>query len=83
MDNASSRRTDEHLAAILDETSTWTVNGVDGEVLCMAASLRHALQKVEDCTSAGQIVTGVGRRPHYDVIVLRVQFERLALLVTA
>jgi hypothetical protein len=83
MDEASSRRTDEQLAAILYETSTWSVNGASGEVLCTAASLRHAFQKAEEYIFAHETVTGVARRPHYDIIVYRAQLERVGMLVTS
>jgi hypothetical protein len=59
----STRRTDDQLAGILDETGSWTVNGASREVLCMAASLRHAIEEARLCMLEYRAVSAVVLRP--------------------
>jgi hypothetical protein len=72
-----SSRTDEQLEAILRETGDWIVRGREGQILCMAASLRRAIERAADFAASDAIVTGISRLPVGDIIVLPDQIMRL------
>lgn len=76
---ASSHRTDEQLAAILDQTENWTVHGPAGRRLGSATSLRHAL----DRAAGYALVVAVCLQPHDRIIVFLDQMERLRNSVAA
>jgi 2-methylisocitrate lyase-like PEP mutase family enzyme len=79
MDNlrSSSRRTDEQLEAILDETAHWVVNGRQGQALCATGSLHQALDRANQYASSGAVVTAVCRLPGDNIIVFAEQMKRL------
>jgi hypothetical protein len=74
---SKSRRTDDQLEAILDESGHWTVNGRQGKVLCSAASLHRAIDRAHEYGVAGAVVTAVCRLPSDNIIVFEEQMERL------
>jgi hypothetical protein len=75
---ASSRRTDDQLLFITDQTAEWTVHGRGGVELGLFASLREALRAVFRLEANGVHVFAVCRQPDEDVVVFREQMERLA-----
>jgi len=77
MDNlGTSYRTDQDLTAMLYETANWSVRGQQGNILCMAASLKRAIERTDAFSSSGAIVTGL-TRPVGDIIVPPDQIRRL------
>jgi len=77
----SNLRTDEQLDAMLHEAGHWTVNGRDGQVLCSAASLRSALDRVAEYSASGVAVTAICRQPGNNIIVFAEQMERLRQII--
>jgi hypothetical protein len=76
-DRSASFRSDEHLAAILDEPNDWTVNGPRGVVLGTANSLRIAIEMAGEFYRWGGRVVYVARKPSSDVIVFMAQIQKL------
>ena len=74
---ASSRRTDDQLLFIMDQTAEWTVHGRAGVELGLFASLREALRAVFQLEADGVHVFAVCRQPNEDVVVFREQMGRL------
>jgi hypothetical protein len=74
---ASSRRTDEQLLFMIDQTAEWTVNGRAGAELALFGSLREALKAVFRYEADRIHVFAVCHRGD-DVVVFREQVERLA-----
>ena len=70
-------RTDDQLEAILTETGDWVVNGRQGRVLCLAASLGRALERAEAYAASGAVVIAITRLPADNIIVFAGQMERL------
>ena len=77
----SSFRTDQQLIAILDETSDWTISTAGGDVLSVAASLRHAIQKIGNSQRAYVGMASVARSPLGDIIVFTRQVDRLETII--
>ena len=75
---ASSRRTDDQLLFMMDQTTEWTVNGRAGMALGLFASLREALNAVFRFEADGIHVFAVCTHPRDDVVVFREQMGRLA-----
>jgi hypothetical protein len=75
---ASSRRTDDQLLFMMDQTAEWTVNGRAGAVLALFGSLRDALTAVFRFEADGVHVFAVCRHPHEEVVVFREQVGRVA-----
>jgi hypothetical protein len=75
---SSSRRTDDQLLFILDNTAEWTVTGRAGAVLGLFASLREALRAVFGYEIVGVHVFAICSHPGDDIVVFREQVERLA-----
>ena len=75
---ASSRRTDDHLLFIMDQTAEWTVHGRAGAVLGLCGSLREALKAVFQYEATGVHVFAISSHPRADVVVFREQAERVA-----
>jgi hypothetical protein len=75
------RRSDEQLDLILFETATWTVNGRNGQVLCTAPSLRHALDRSTGFATSGAVVIALCRLPADNIIVFAAQAERMRKLL--
>lgn len=75
---ASSRRTDDQLLFIMDQTAEWTVHGRAGVGLGLFWSLRGALTAVFRFEAGGVQVFAVCRHPRDDVVVFREQVARLA-----
>ena len=75
---ASSRRTDDQLLFIMDQTAEWTVHGRAGVEIGLFASLREALRAVFRFEANGVHVFAVCRQPDEDVVVFREQVGRLA-----
>jgi hypothetical protein len=84
MDNlqTSSRRTDEQLEAILNDVGRWVVNGHQGQPLCAAASLRHAIDRADEIASSGAVVIAICHLPNDNIIVFSEQMERLRRNIT-
>jgi hypothetical protein len=77
MDNlGTTYRTDWDLTAMLFETANWSVQGQQGNVLCMAASLQRAIERTDALSSSGAIVTGLTTSGG-DIIVPPDQIRRL------
>jgi hypothetical protein len=75
---ASSRRTDDQLLFMMDQTAEWAVNGRAAAVLGLFGSLREALRAVFGFEAAGVNVFAVCRHPRDEIVVFREQVERLA-----
>ena len=73
-------RSDEQLDAILFETTTWTINGLNGQVLGTAPSLRQALDTAASVTASGTVVVTLCRMPDDNIIVFPPQIRRLQKL---
>jgi hypothetical protein len=84
MDNfqSSSRRTDEQLEAILNDVARWVVNGRQGQPLCTAASLRHAIDRAHLLATSGAVVIAICRLPNDNVIVFSEQIKRLQRMIS-
>jgi hypothetical protein len=78
---SSNRWTDEQLEAILSETSNWSVNGRQGQVLCQAASLRRATERAAEFATSGAVVTAICHMPSNDIIVFSEQIARLRKII--
>jgi hypothetical protein len=77
-----SHRSDEQLAAILDETADWVVDDVGGLIEgCVVHSLREGLHQSEEHTRAGQGVRAVAQLPRGGIIVFDAQMRRMAQLI--
>ncbi len=74
---SSNHRTDEQLEAILSETGDWAVNGTLGQVLCLAASFRRALERAAEYAASGAVVTTICRLPSASIVVDQKQIARL------
>jgi hypothetical protein len=70
-------RTDEQLHAILCETGDWSVTGLQGQILCMAASLERAIQRAAEYSASDAVVTGLTRLPAGDIVVPAAQIRSL------
>jgi hypothetical protein len=73
----SNLRTDEELRAILNETGRWAVNGQQGQVLCLAASLQRAIERASDYALSDAVVVGVSRLPGDNIVIPPAQIDRL------
>jgi hypothetical protein len=78
VDKPSTRRTDEQLSAMLDDTREWSVNDKRGRVLYRAASLRDAVTEAMVYHAASQDVIAVCQQPGALAIAFRAQTRRLA-----
>jgi hypothetical protein len=77
-DIASSRRTDDQLMFILDQTAEWTVNGRAGVALGLMQSLRDTLRAVFEYEAVGHHVFAVCKHPGDEIILFREQIQRVA-----
>jgi hypothetical protein len=75
---ASSRRTDDQLLFMMDQTAEWTVNGRAGVALGSFGNLREALKAVFRYEADGVHVFAVCCHPRDDIVVFREQMGRLA-----
>jgi hypothetical protein len=73
-------RSDEQLDTILFETATWTINGLNSQILGTAPSLRQALDIAASFTASGVVVVALCRKPADNVIVFPPQTKRLRKL---
>jgi hypothetical protein len=71
LDRSSTRRSDEELAAILDEPCEWKLTGRRGAVLGFADCLRDAMRMA--CEGRG--VIAIAREPDSAIIVFAMQFQ--------
>jgi hypothetical protein len=78
---SSSFRTNDQLAAILDEVSDWVVTGRQGKGLCHAASLRLAIDRGADYAASGAVVIALRRLPSDKIIVFPVQIANLRKVI--
>jgi hypothetical protein len=76
-DAQTNRWTDDELRAILNETGRWAVNGQQGQVLCLAASLQRAIERASDYALSDAVVVGVSRLPCDDIVIAPAQIDRL------
>jgi hypothetical protein len=74
---ASSRRTDDQLLFIMDQTAEWTVNGRAGAELGLFVSLRDALGAVFRYEADGVHVFAVCSHPTNDIVLFREQVTRI------
>jgi hypothetical protein len=74
---ASSRRSDDQLLFIMDQTADWTVNGRGGIALGMFRCLRDALRAVFRYELAGHHVLAVCSKPGEAIIIFREQMARV------
>jgi hypothetical protein len=70
-------RTDEQLEAILAETGEWAVVGTNDQLLCLGASLRHAIDLALDEMFGERIVIALARRPSDRTVVFMDQMFRI------
>ena len=73
-------RSDEQLDTILFETAIWTINGLNGQGLGSAPSLRRALDRAANFTASGAVVVALCRMPDDNIIVFPPQIRRLQKL---
>lgn len=73
----STHRSDEQLESRLYETANWTVNGVQGVVLCEVASLHLAIKKAAQFAAMGREVVAIMRRRPPEIVVLAGQVRKL------
>jgi hypothetical protein len=73
----STRRTDEQLESIFYATPNWTVNGIQGVVLCEVASLRLAIENVAQFAARGREVVALIRGRPVEIVVLSDQVRTL------
>ncbi|MGD0433653.1 MAG: hypothetical protein ABSA58_21435 [Acetobacteraceae bacterium] len=81
MEASADRRTDGELMAMLDERSTWTVNGRHGKIHYLALTLRAAIVRSVAFDSERPAVMELCRQPSDNVIVSAPQLHRLKKLV--
>jgi hypothetical protein len=81
--NISTSRSDDQLESGLYETANWTVNGVQGVVLCEVASLRLAIEKAGQFAAMGREVVALMRRRPPEIVVLPAQVRKLTNLLPA
>jgi hypothetical protein len=81
MEASADRRTDGELMAMLDERSTWTVNGRHGKIHYLALTLRAAIVRSAAFDSERPVVMELCRQPSDNVIVSAPQLHRLKKLV--
>jgi hypothetical protein len=74
--------TDDELLSILDETSTWIINGNQDLVLCFSLSLRAALERAADFARSGATVYKICRQPGDNIVVMGPQVVHLIKVVT-
>ena len=77
IDHASTRRSDEHFASILYETENWTVNCLDGKILCEVASLRSAVEQAVEFEAFGHHIVAVVRERGPEIVVFSTQMHML------
>jgi hypothetical protein len=77
-DIVSSRRTDDQLQFMMDQTAEWTVNGRAGVALGLRQSLREALRAVLEHEAGGYHVFAVCAQPDDAIVIFREQVVRLA-----
>jgi tellurite resistance protein len=75
---ACSRRTDDELLLLLDQTADWTVSGRGGVTLGRLHSLRHALDAVSRYEATGHHVFAICAQPADHIIIFREQMARMA-----
>jgi hypothetical protein len=63
--------------SLLHEAANWTVNGVQGAVLCEIASLRLAIDRAMEFAALGREVVTLMRRRSPEIIVLSDQVRML------
>jgi hypothetical protein len=76
-DARTNQWTDEELRAILNETGRWTVNGQQGQVFCLAASLQSAMERASDYARSDAVVVDVSRMPCDNIVIQPAQMDRL------
>ena len=82
MDNhRATYRSDEQLLALLHETADWFVTTENGEIIRAVASLRDAIEKVEEYVAAGHSIRAVSRHSPSSLIVFNSQIDRLVDLI--
>jgi hypothetical protein len=74
---SSNRRSDECLEMMLYETNNWSVNGLQGMVLCEVASLRLAIERAADFAARGREVVALVRRRPSKLVVFSGQVRKL------
>jgi hypothetical protein len=75
---APSRRTDDQLLFMMDQTAEWTVNGRAGMVLGLRHSLREAIRAVFEHEAVAHHVFAVCAQPDDVIIIFREQMVRVA-----
>jgi len=75
-------RSDEQLEAILYETADWVVNGRQGQLLCLAPSLRQAMIYAASLSTSA-LVSAVSQRAPIRIYVFPAQLERLEARIAA
>jgi len=75
-------RTDAELMTILDERSTWTVNGRQGRIHFLAMTLRAAIVRAAAFDPARPVVLELCRQPSDNLIVSAPQLHRLMKMVS-
>jgi hypothetical protein len=83
INRATTRRSDEQLAAILYETARWTVTGRLGEIIGEVASLRCAVERAAELGAIGHRVVAFVRGSSPEIVVFAAQIQRLASECTA
>jgi hypothetical protein len=79
-----SQRSDDQLAAILNDTGNWVVRGQQGQALCAAASLGVAIQRATEYAASDAVVVAISRLPPADeILLLADQITRLRHLVAS
>jgi hypothetical protein len=75
-------RSDEQLAAILNEGSRWIANGPRGQMLWSTTSLREAIERATAGSLTGSIPTAVCRLVPDEIVIFTEQIGRLQNLLS-
>jgi hypothetical protein len=74
-------KTDEQLDLIVYNTADWAIIGHGGQSLCVAASLRRALDRAAGLAANGAVVTALSRLPSDNIIVNSDQMLRIRKVI--
>ena len=77
----STRRADEQLEELLDETGIWVVHGPGNQVFGAGGSLRRALDRADSYARSGAVVVAVARVPPARIFIFHDQITRLCKIL--
>lgn len=82
MDNFQySYRIDSQLDAIVRDSGHWSIHGQGGTVLCVAPTIREAIDQATGFTAAGAVVTALAPVPSGNIVVCGEQIVWLRKII--